>query len=140
VETQTTAGQRPHWQWTADGLSVFGPDIIRLMALAGAHDAGRSLIEAVLEGLFVAALYAPFFALSGVRVEPEPRWWKAALVLAIALWFGLLPAVAGWLLDYYSSLSDALIVGAIFSLFVAAIAVFGREQHAPIFPQSCRSI
>jgi hypothetical protein len=95
-----------------------------LMALAGAHDAGRSLVEAVLEGLFVAALYAPFFALSGVRVEPKPHWWKAGIIVIGALWFGLLPAVAGWILEYYSSLKDALIVGGVFSSFLAAIAAF----------------
>ena len=99
-----------------------------LMALAGAHDAGRNLMEGVLEGLFIAALYTPFFALSGVRVEPKPRWWKAALLLATALWLGLLPAAAGWVLNYYSSLGDALVVGAIFSLFVAAIAVFAERD------------
>lgn len=104
-----------------------------LVSFVGAHDAGRSLIEGMLEGLFLAALYTPFFALSGVRVEPEPRWWNPVLVLAITLWFGVVPAAAGWVLDYYNSLGDALIVGAGGSLFIGAITVFAkRDSYAAL--------
>lgn len=99
-----------------------------LISLAGAHDAGRSLVEALLEGLFTAAIYAPFFALCGVKVEPPPRWWQAAGAVVVILWFGLLPPVAGWVLDYYNSLSDALIAGAVFSSFWGAIIVFGGRD------------
>jgi polyferredoxin len=95
------------------------------MALAGAHDAGRSLVEAVLEGLFGAFLCAPFLALFGITVEPEPRWWKAVTVVVIALWLGLLPpAVTSWIFDYWPSLSGALIAGTVFSFCFAVIAVF----------------
>jgi len=99
------------------------------MALAGALDHGRSFVEAILEGLFAATLYAPFFALCEVKVEPEPRWWKAAGAVGVMLWFGFLPAISGWMLDYWSSLTGALIAGAVFSSFWGAVIVFGGRER-----------
>jgi hypothetical protein len=108
---------------------LFIPGIAGLMALARAHDDGRSLVEAILEGLFVAILYVPFSVLCGIKVEPKPRWWKAAGTVVVLVWLGLLPAVVGWLLEYYSSLSDALIVGTVFFAFFAAIGIFGGRER-----------
>jgi hypothetical protein len=117
------------WEWRPDGVDLIGLGIIGLMTLAGAHDAGRSLVEAVLEGLCIGVLYAPFFALCSIKVEPPPRWWKAAGAGIFILWWGLLPAVAGWMLDYYNSLSDAFIAGITLSSFWATMVIFGGRER-----------
>jgi hypothetical protein len=128
-EQSPIPGQLRRWQWRADRVHFIVLGIIGWIALAGAHDAGRGPVQATLEGLLTATLYAPFFALCGVKVKPEPRWWKAVGVAVAALWWGLLPPVWGWMLDYWSSLEDALIVGTGLASFWAAILVFGGRER-----------
>lgn len=125
-DTHPNPRQLQRWQWRSARLTFPYLVVIALTSLAGAHDAGRDLTEATIEGLFSAIIYAPFFALCGVQVEPKPRWWKAATLGVFGLWFGLVPAIAGWVLDYYTALSGALIAGSVFFLFITIIAVAGE--------------